>query len=84
MARYKYRDVSFHEPASGNLLVVDHKRTGKNAVVEGIVLRTRTIINNEAVKIETELTREEALAYIRDIAERIGGPGLAGRLPREL
>jgi hypothetical protein len=84
MARYKYRKVTFYEPEAGNLLSVDHKRTEKGAVVEGVVVSTRELVNDISVKIEATLTRAEALEYIRDIADRIGGPSLAARLPREI
>lgn len=84
MARYKYKDVRFHEPKSGNLVTVDHRRTPKGAVVPGVVISTRQMINDVSVKIEATLTREEALEYIRDIAERIGGPGFVAQMPRKL
>jgi hypothetical protein len=84
MARHTYRPVTFHEPDAGNLLAVDHNRSDKNAVVEGVVVSIRTLINDTSVKIEAELTREEALRYIRDIAERIGGPGFRDLLPVKL
>lgn len=83
MVRYTYRKVTFYEPAAGNRLSVDHKRTEKGAVVQGVVVGTSELINDIPVGASVTLTRAEALEYIRDIAERIGGPGLADRLPKE-